>query len=173
MAESKNVLPVEVIANKIYLIRGQKVMFDFDLSELYGVETKYLIRAVKRNPERFPPDFMFQLNKEEFKNLRFQFGTSKWGGRRYLPYAFTEYGAVMLASVLNSSRAVKMSIYIVRAFVKLRQIFSSYEKLDKRLVYIERKVLENRNEIINLWRVIKELLSPPPEEPKRRIGFCV
>ena len=173
MAESKNVLPVEVIANKIYLIRGQKVMFDFDLSELYGVETKYLIRAVKRNPERFPPDFMFQLNKEEFKNLRFQFGTSKWGGRRYLPYAFTEYGAVMLASVLNSSRAVKMSIYVVRAFVKLRQIFSSYEKLDKRLVYIERKVLENRNEIINLWRVIKELLSPPPEEPKRRIGFCV
>jgi len=173
MAESKNVLPVEVIANKIYLIRGQKVMFDFDLSELYGVETKYLIRAVKRNPERFPPDFMFQLNKEEFKNLRFQFGTSKWGGRRYLPYAFTEYGAVMLASVLNSSRAVKMSIYVVRAFVKLRQIFSSYEKLDKRLVYIERKVLENRNEIINLWRVIKELLSPPQEEPKRRIGFCV
>ena len=173
MAESKNVLPVEVIANKIYLIRGQKVMFDFDLSELYGVETKYLIRAVKRNPERFPPDFMFQLNKEEFKNLRFQFGTSKWGGRRYLPYAFTEYGAVMLASVLNSSRAVKMSIYVVRAFVKLRQIFSSYEKLDKRLVYIERKVLENCNEIINLWRVIKELLSPPPEEPKRRIGFCV
>jgi len=108
MAKSKNILPVEVIANRIYLIRNQKVMLDFDLSELYGVETKYLIRAVKRNPERFPPDFMFQLNKEEFKNLRFQFGTSKWGGRRYLPYAFTEYGAVMLASVLNSSRAVQI-----------------------------------------------------------------
>src|SRR4030065_2578233 len=107
--QMKAIIPVEIIEKKILLIRGEKVMLDADLAELYGVETKILVRAVKRNVDRFPSDFMIQLNKEEFENLRFQFGTSsRWGGRRYLPFAFTEQGGAMLATVLNSERAIQV-----------------------------------------------------------------
>ena len=136
----KAIIPVEMIEKKILLIRGEKVMLDADLAELYGVETKILVRAVKRNVDRFPSDFMIQLNKEEFENLRFQFGTSsRWGGRRYLPYAFTEQGVAMLSSVLNSDRAIKVNIEIMRAFVRLRQMLASNKELAKRLDDLEKK----------------------------------
>ncbi len=119
----KALVPVEIIEKKIILIRGEKVIPDADLAELYGVETKMLVRAVKRNMDRFPADFMFQLTKDEFENLRIQIGTSsRWGGRRYLPYVFTEQGVAMLSSVLQSERAVKVNIAIMRTFVKLRQM---------------------------------------------------
>src|SRR3989339_759370 len=126
-----NLIPVEVIENKIYMIRGLKVMLDRDLAELYGVETFNLNKAVKRNDERFPEDFMFQLTKEELSNLKFQVGRSSlksqivissWGGRRYLPYVFTEQGVAMLSSVLNSKRAVQVNIQIMRTFTRLREI---------------------------------------------------
>src|SRR5437867_4317305 len=119
-------VPVEIIEQKIYLIRGQKVMFDADLAALYAVETKVFNQAVRRNLDRFPDDFMFQLTKEEADSLRSQIVTSKTsrGGRRYLPYAFTEHGVSMLSAVLNSDRAVQMSILIIRAFVKLREILA-------------------------------------------------
>jgi len=110
-----------LIKSKIYEIRGAKVMLDFDLAEIYRVETKYLKRAVMRNIERFPDDFMFELTNQEFANLRYQIGTSSWGGARYLPFAFTEQGVAQLSSVLNSPFAIKMNINIVRAFIALRQ----------------------------------------------------
>ena len=132
--KSEVIVPVEVIEKKIYLIRSHKVMLDSDLAELYGVETKMLVRAVKRNIERFPSDFMFQLTKEEFDNLRFHFGTSsQWGGRRYLPYAFTEQGVAMLSSVLRSKRAIQVNITIMRVFVRLRQILSTHKELAYKL----------------------------------------
>ena len=124
------------VERRIYLIRGEKVMLDYDLAALYGVPTKSLNLAVKRNTERFPSDFMFQLNEEEHNCLRSQFAASKRdgrGGRRYVPYAFTEHGAIMAAAVLNSPRAVEMSIYVVRAFVQLRELLSSNKELAKRL----------------------------------------
>lgn len=120
IATSKVAIPLERIERRILLVRGQKVMLDVHLAELYGVETKTLNRAVKRNRERFPPDFMLQLTPREFRESRFQFGTSSWGGRRYLPYAFTEQGVAMLSSVLRSERAVQVNIAIMRAFVRLR-----------------------------------------------------
>jgi phage regulator Rha-like protein len=125
----KVLIPTEIIEKKILLIRGEKVMLDADLAELYAVETKMLVRAVKRNIDRFPEDFMFQLAEEEFQNLRFQFGTSsQWGGRRYLPYVFTEQGVAMLSSVLNSERAVQVNIAIMRTFVKLRELLSTNKR---------------------------------------------
>ncbi|MEK6672781.1 MAG: ORF6N domain-containing protein, partial [Nitrospirota bacterium] len=136
----KAIIPVEIIEKKILLIRGEKVMLDADIAELYGVETKMLVRAVKRNIDRFPSDFMIQLNRKEFENLRFQFGaSSRWGGRRYLPYAFTEQGVAMLSSVLNSERAVKVNIEIMRAFVRLRQMLASNAELARKLDALEKK----------------------------------
>ena len=167
MAESKNVLPVEVIANRIYLIRGQKVMLDRDLAQLYGVETKVLVQAVKRNIERFPQDFMFRLDKKEFIDLRSQFVTSKnRGGRRYLPYAFTEQGIAMLSGVLNSPRAIAVNIAIMRTFVKIREYLSSNKEILSKLEQHDRQIK-------TIFEVLNKLLMPPPEEPKRRIGFCV
>ena len=127
-------VPPERIERSILLIRGHKVILDADLAALYGVETKQLIRAVKRNLPRFPDDFMFQLNKEESENLRFHFGTSsQWGGRRYLPYAFTEQGVAMLSSVLHSRRAIQVNIEIMRTFVRLRRILASHADLARKL----------------------------------------
>ena len=162
------IIPVEMIEKKILLIRGEKVMLDADLAELYGVETKILVRAIKRNVDRFPSDFMIQLNKEEFENLRFQFGTSsRWGGRRYLPYAFTEQGVAMLSSVLNSDRAIKVNIEIMRAFVSLRQLLASNKELAKRFDELEKKYDAQFKVIFD---TIRQLMIPP--EPKRRkIGF--
>jgi phage regulator Rha-like protein len=134
------VVPPERIERSILLIRGHKVILDAELASLYGVETKQLIRAVKRNLPRFPDDFMFQLNEEESENLRFHFGTSsQWGGRRYPPYAFTEQGVAMLSSVLRSKRAVQVNIEIIRAFVRLRQMLASNKELAKRLDELEKK----------------------------------
>ena len=121
------------------LLRGHKVMLDFDLAGLYGVETKVLNKAVRRNLARFPDDFMFELSEREFADLRFQTGTSRWGGRRYPPYAFTEQGVAMLSSVLRSERAVNVNIVIMRAFVRLRTMLSSHEDLARKLAALEKK----------------------------------
>ncbi len=135
----QELIPVEVIERKIYLIRGHKVMLDNDLAELYGVPTKRLNEQVRRNLRRFPDDFMFQLTDEEAVILRSQFATSKRGGRRYLPYVFTEQGVAMLSTVLNSERAIEVNIAIMRVFVKLREMISSHKDLAKRLDDLEKK----------------------------------
>jgi hypothetical protein len=140
----KALIPVEIIEKKILLIRGEKVMLDSDLAQLYEVETFNLNKAVKRNSERFPEDFMFQLNKEEADSLRFQIGMSKTsgsGGRRYLPYVFTEQGVAMLSSVLNSQRAVKVNIEIMRTFVKLRNYFLPMQNLRENLRLWRKKTM--------------------------------
>jgi phage regulator Rha-like protein len=131
MKKDLSLVPIEIIERKIYLIRGIKVMLDSDLAKLYEIETKFFNRAIKRNKDRFPSDFMFQLTEKESKNLRFQIGTSgsNYGGRRYLPYVFTEHGVAMLSSVLNSKRAVKVNIAIVRAFIRLRELLATHKDL--------------------------------------------
>jgi phage regulator Rha-like protein len=159
----------EVIERKIYLTRGHKVMLDSDLAELYEVETKVLLQAVKRNVQRFPEDFMFQLNDEEFMNLRSQIVTSSsgHGGRRYLPYVFTEQGVAMLSSVLHSERAVQVNIAIMRTFVKLREMLSSNAELARKLNTLEKKY-DSQFKIV--FDAIRQLMTPP-EKPKRKIGF--
>jgi hypothetical protein len=165
----KALIPAEVIERKIYLIRGQKVMLDNDLAKLYKVETRTLIQAVKRNTERFPLDFMFQLNNQEVISLRSQFVISKTGrgGRRYLPYVFTEQGVAMLSSVLNSDRAIEVNIQIMRAFVKLREMIASNKELAKRLDELESKYDEQFKVVFD---AIRELMAPA-EPKKRKIGF--
>ncbi len=160
------------IENLIFVIRGQRVMIDADLATLYGVETKRLNRQVKRNLVRFPKDFVFQLTPQEARNLRCQFGTSSsgYGGRRYLPYAFTEHGAIMAANVLNSERAVEMSVYVVRAFVRLREMLAAHKQLGEKLAELERKLATHDRQIIQIVKVIKQLMAPPPNPP-RKIGF--
>jgi hypothetical protein len=168
-----DVVPVEVIERRIYLIRGQKVMIDSDLAELYQVETSNLNKAAKRNLDRFPSDFMFQLTKDEADSLRFQIGISKpegRGGRRYLPYVFTEQGIAMLSSVLNSDRAVLVNIAIMRAFVKLREIMATHKDLAHKIDALERKYAKHDQQIQIVFDAIKKLLQPPVS-PKRRIGF--
>ena len=171
--ESKVLVPVETIEQKILLIRGQKVMLAMDLAELYEVETFNLNKAVKRNSDRFPKDFMFQLTKEETYSLKFQIGMSKKssrGGRRYLPYAFTEQGVAMLSSVLNSKRAIQVNISIIRTFVRLRELFAANKEFASKLAELERKVGSHDEAIHSLVIAIKELMVQP--EPKhRRIGF--
>ena len=162
-------LPQEIIEQKIFVIRGHKVMMDRDLAGLYKVETKYLTRQVRRNLSRFPADFMFKLTKEEF--LRCQNVTSSWGGRRYLPYAFTEQGVAMLSTVLNSERAIHVNIVIMRAFVKLREILSSHKDLSHKLKELEERIGRHDEQIQAVFDAIRQLMAPPPEPPKRRIGF--
>ena len=157
----------QLTISKIYIFRNQRVMMDFDLAEIYGVETKVLKRSVKRNIERFPEDFMFELSENEFENLRCQIGTSSWGGSRYAPFAFTEHGAVMLASVLNSNTAAKASIFVVRAFVKLKQIVDTYKVLSDRIDDLEDKYDEQLYQIIE---AIREL-SEQKNTPRTSIGF--
>jgi phage regulator Rha-like protein len=169
MAKTHAIVPVERIASRIVLIRGQKVMLDADLAEIYRVSTKRLNEQVKRNRGRFPEDFMFQLSPEEAKALRSQFATSKRGrgGRRYRPYAFTEHGTVMLASVLNSSVAVQASIQVVRAFVRLREILSTHRELAHKLAKLE-KQYDKQFKVV--FDAIRELMAPP-RRATRRIGF--
>jgi len=164
----KALIPLEVIEQRILLIRGQKVMLSTDLAGLYQVEARVLVQAVKRNIARFPQDFMFQLTEEEFSNLKSQIVISSWGGlRRARPYAFTEQGVAMLSSVLNSERAVKVNIEIMRAFVRLRQILASNKELAKRLDELEKKY---DGQLKVVFDAIRQLMTPP--EPKRRhIGF--
>ncbi len=168
---SKAVAPTEQITRSILVIRGEKVILDVDLASLYGVQTKDLNKAVKRNTDRFPKDFVFQLTKQEVAHLRFQFGTSRWGGTRYLPNAFTEHGALMAASVLNSPRAVEISVYVVRAFVRLRELLASNQTLAKRLDQIEGKLSIHDQAITEILQAIRELMKPP-ETKKRPIGFA-
>ena len=169
MADKKLITSVEQIESRIFLIRGQKVMLDADLAELYGVETRRLNEQVSRNSERFPEDFMFQLTDEEFANLKSQFATSSWGGRRKLPYAFTEHGAIMSASVLNSPRAVEASVQVVRAFVRLRQMLSSNAELSRKLATLEKKY---DIQFKAVFVAIRELMTPLEPKKKRPIGFA-
>jgi hypothetical protein len=165
---SKLVIPPERIERRILLLRGQKVMLDTHLADLYGVTTKRLNEQVKRNVKRFPADFMFRLTGEESKNLRSQFATSSsWGGRRYNPLVFTEHGALMLASVLNSQRAVEVSVFVVRAFVKLREMLASHQDLARRLNELEKKYDAQFRVVFD---AIRQLMRPSVK-PRRRIGF--
>jgi len=167
----KAVILVEQIESIILLIRGQKVILDADLAGLYGVETKILNKAVKRHLDRFPKDFMFQLTTEDAENLRFQIGTSSriHGGRRYLPYAFTEHGALMAANILKSKTAVSMSIYVVRAFIRMREELTSRRDLEERLDQIEKILLVHDAQLKELFEKIRPLLLPPPEKPRKKI----
>ena len=147
-------------------------MLDADLAELYGVETRRLNEQVSRNSERFPEDFMFQLTDEEFANLKSQFATSSWGGRRKLPYVFTEHGAIMAASVLNSPRAIEISVHVVRAFVRLRELVAGNKELAQKLNQLERKVGAHDRAIAELINAIRQLMTPLDAGKKRPIGFA-
>jgi ORF6N domain len=163
-----SLIPVERIEQAILLIRNQKVMLDGDLAALYRVETKALVRAVKRNVDRFPADFMFQLSPDEFDDLRCQFGTSSsWGGRRYPPYAFSEQGVAMLSSVLRSPRAVAVNIEIMRAFVRLRGMLASHADLTQRLDELEQKY---DRQFAVVFDAIRQLMTPPQPQPQE-LGY--
>ncbi|OIN97129.1 DNA-binding protein [Candidatus Desantisbacteria bacterium CG1_02_38_46] len=168
----KELVLQERIERKILLIRGYKVMLDSDLAQLYGVTTKRLNEQVRRNIKRFPDDFMFQLTKKEYDSLRSHFATSKErrGGRRYLPYSFTEQGVAMLSSVLNSERAIQVNIAIMRVFVKIRKILSTHKELAYKLSQLERKIEKHDEEIQAIFEAIRQLMIPP-EKSKRQIGF--
>ena len=170
--DGRSDVPIERIENAILFIRGHKVMLDRDLAALYGVTTFNLNKAVKRNTDRFPEDFMFQLTAEEAGTLRFQIGMSKGkgrGGRRYLPYVFTEQGVAMLSSVLRSKRAVQVNVEIMRAFVRLRRLLASNEDLARKLAALEKKYDAQFRVVFD---AIRELMTPP-ESKKRKIGFLV
>lgn len=170
MSKNESLIPIERIEQKIYAIRGERVMLDSDLAEIYGVTTKVFNQAVKRNLKRFPEDFMFQLTKEEFENLRSQIVTSSsdnYGGRRYLPRVFTEHGAIMAANILSSERAVEASVQVVRAFVKLRQMLASNAELSKKVEALEKKYDAQFKVVFD---AIKQLMLPP-DKPKGSIGF--
>lgn len=167
------VIPIERIESKIFFLRNQKVMLSNHLAELYGVETRTLIQAVKRNSDRFPKDFMFQLSPNEFENLKSQIVISSWGGaRRSRPYAFSEQGVAMLSSVLNSKKAIKVNIQIMRAFVKLREILSTHKELAQKLKELELRIDSHDQQIQSIFNVINQLLIPP-EKPKKKIGFTI
>ena len=169
----KSLVPVESVERRIFLIRGQRVMLDSDLAELYGVTTFNLNKAVKRNRDRFPGDFMFRLSGEEWKNLRFQIGISSspaWGGRRHPPYAFSEQGVAMLSSVLRSKKAIHVNIAIMRAFVKLRETLALHKQLSGKLEELEKKILRHDAQIQSVFAAIHQLMSPP-EKPVSKMGF--
>jgi hypothetical protein len=164
----KALVPIEVVEKKIYVIRGMKVMLSIDLANLYGVEPRVLVQAVKRNDERFPDDFMFQLNPEEFKNLKSQIVISSWGGiRRAAPYAFTEQGIAMLSSVLRSKRAIQANIAIMRSFVKLREMMASHKNLARKLAELEKKYDGQFNVVFEAIRQLIEV----EDKPKRKIRY--
>ena len=169
----KQALTTVEIKNLIYNVRGKAVMLDRELARLYGVTTGNFNKAVKRNLKRFPADFMFQLTQEEYENLRFQIGISRrHGGRRYMPYVFTEQGVSMLSAVLNSPKAVEISIYIMRAFVKLRTILAENEALRYAIEGLERRVGKNERDIQIAIEAIQQILEPPPDKKKKiPMGF--
>ena len=185
MAQKKTEIIQADVGSRIFTVRGQKVILDADLAQLYGVETKQLNQAVKRNADRFPDDFAFALAREEVTTLRSQFVTSntsnrsqsvtasRRGGRRYLPYAFTEHGAIMAASVLNSPKAVQMSVFVVRAFVRMRQELLSRHELEKRLHQIEKILLVHHHDLEDIYRKIRPLLLPSEPLKKEIGGFKV
>ncbi|HEV3414135.1 MAG TPA: ORF6N domain-containing protein [Puia sp.] len=172
-------LAEEAIIDKIYLIRGQKVMLDRDLADLYGVETKVLKQAVRRNMDRFPPDFMFEMTEEELDNWRSQFVTSREDrqGLRYAPFCFTEQGVTMLSCILNSERAIAVNILVIRVFTRMRELISTHkdiliklEQIEKTLLQQDNKMNRHEDEIQMILRALNKLLSPPAE-PRPRIGF--
>jgi len=170
MSSKLSIIPAERIESHIFFLRGHKVMLSTDMAELYGVEPRVLVQAVKRNIDRFPADFMFQLSRPEFANLKSQIVTSRWGGlRRATPYAFTEQGVAMLSSILNSKRAIQVNIAIMRTFVKLRLIISTHKELASRLDTLEKKY-DGQFRVV--FDAIRQLMEPPEKETKRpRIGF--
>lgn len=174
MGDTHSLIPAERVERAILVIRGQKVMLDKDLADLYGVETKRLIEAVKRNIRRFPADFMFQLNEDEYAPLRSQFATSNApsgrGGRRYAPFAFTEQGVAMLSSVLRSDRAIDVNVAIMRAFVRLREMLASHADLARKLAAMEKKYDAQFKVVFD---AIRQLMAPSDAKPKRPIGFHV
>jgi hypothetical protein len=164
--------PVQRIEEMIFLIRGQRVMLDFDLARVYGVTTKRLKEQFRRNAERFPNDFAFQLENQELANLRSQIATSRLhGGLRYLPVAFTEHGALMLASILNSPVAVEASVRVMRAFVLMREQLAAHKELAQKLSELESRVSGHDEAIVNLFEAIRQLVEPPLPENRRQIGF--
>lgn len=163
-------LSTQALAGRILVIRGQRVLLDADLAQLYEVETRRLNEQVKRNMGRFPVDFMFQLTALEVGNLKSQFATSSWGGRRKLPLVFTEHGAIMAASVLNSDRAVEMSVYVVRAFVQLRTMLLDHKVLADKLAALERRVSHHDNSLAEVIDAIRALMAQP-RTANRPIGF--
>jgi hypothetical protein len=169
MDQSRALIPPEQIDRAILLLRDQRVILSPDLASLYGVEPRALVQAVKRNRSRFPDDFMFQLTKEEFDNLKSQIVTSSWGGaRRATPYAFTEQGVAMLSSVLRSEQAVRVNIEIMRAFVRMRQLLAANAELARKLDALERKYDAQFRVVFD---AIRRLMAPPPDPPRGRIGF--
>lgn len=162
------------VSSKIQILRNQRIILDLDLAELYGVSVKRLNEQIKRNPKRFPPDFLFTLTRAEYQNLRSQNATSNstHGGRRYLPHAFTEHGAIMAASVLNSKRAIDMSIFVVRAFVQMRHSLLVKQQVVSKLSELEARLDQHDADIEQLIEAIRELMEPPPANA-RRIGFEV
>jgi hypothetical protein len=174
MPRGTSVIPFDRVEKLIYLIRGQKVMLDSDLAELYGIATKVLKQAVRRNARRFPSDFMFLLTAQEVAFLRSQFVTSSsgWGGHRYRTMAFTEQGVAMLSSVLNSSRAIEVNIAIMRVFVRYRQLIASHSELAAALKELERQVKEHGEKIETVFEVLRRLMQTP-EPPRKQIGFGI
>jgi hypothetical protein len=162
-----DLLPQELVESKILLLRDKKVMLDRDLAVLYGVTTSNLNKAVNRNLERFPEDFMLQMTTDEFKNLKFHFGISSWGGTRKLPYAFTENGVAMLSTVLNSKRAITVNIQIMRTFTKLREMLATHKDLARKIEDMEKKY-DHQFKVV--FDAIKQLLEPPVKS-KRKVGF--
>lgn len=162
-------IPDEIIINKIYVVRGQKVMLDRDLAELYGVETRRLKEQVRRNIDRFPKSFMFELTKEEHTALRSQFATLKRGRHsKYPPFVFTEHGILMLSSVLNSELAVKMSVQIIETFVQLRKLANNYDEIMTKINQMEAR---NNEQFSEIYEVLQRLLSKPEEQPRKQIGY--
>ena len=172
----ESVLLHDEIISQIYFIRGRKVMLDSDLARIYGVKTKVLNQAVKRNADRFPVDFMFQLTQGELSNLMSQIVTSSWGGRRKPPFVFTEHGALMLASVLNSPTAIAASIYVVRAFVKLKEVLSVHQELSEKINDLERRTFEKLDEhsdqLLLVFQALREIVHPK-QEPREPVGFKI
>ena len=173
-AKSKDLIPEKRILKIIMLVRGEKVILDSDLAKLYGIETRRLNEQIRRNIDKFPNDFMFQLTKDEFENLKSQIATSSsgWGGRRKLPFVFTEHGVLQAANVLNSSQANKMSVFIVRTFIRLREMALTNEKLSRKVDQLEKRVSDHDEILIELVREIRKLIDTPKPKGKRRsIGF--
>ena len=171
-SENKISLPDELVMNKIYIIRDVKVMLDSDLAELYGVETFNLNKSVKRNIKRFPDDFMFQLSKEEFQNLIFQFGISSWGGTRKLPYAFTEQGVAMLSGILNSDRAIHVNIQIMRIFINMRKVPANNLSVKNEIEELKKKVNNNAQNIELVFQYLDELIEKKDKPTThKRVGY--
>ena len=170
--ELQGIVLEQKILNRIYVVRGEKIMLDQDLADMYAVETKQLKRQVKRNIDRFPKDFMFELTMKEFENLRSQIGTSSWGGTRYRPMAFTEQGVAMLSSILNSKTAIEVNIRIIRVFTKIREYALTHKEILLQLAKLEKEVKGNSKDIENIFMVLKELLEKQSKPtPRNKIGF--